>query len=76
MNKQLVISICILGFSALAEAKGGTVTVRQHVTKDGTFVPEHVRTAPNDTRDDNWSTKGNTNPYTGKEGTKNPDDKN
>ena len=30
----------------------------------------HVRSSPNGTASDNWSTKGNVNPYTGKVGTK------
>jgi hypothetical protein len=40
------------------------------VKKDGTVVKAHDRTAPNQTKNDNWSTKGNVNPETGKEGTK------
>lgn len=34
----------------------------------------HVRTAPNKTKNDNWSTRGNVNPRTGKEGTRPRDD--
>ncbi|MFA5060157.1 MAG: hypothetical protein WC676_05970 [Candidatus Omnitrophota bacterium] len=41
--------------------------------KDGTYVQPHYRSSPNSTEYDNYSTKGNYNPYTGKEGTKNPD---
>jgi len=40
--------------------------------KDGTYVNGHYSTNPNDSRNDNWSTKGNYNPYTGKEGTVDP----
>src|SRR5688572_31518172 len=46
------------------------VRVRGYTRKDGTYVAPHYRTAPNSTKADNWSTKGNINPYTGKEGTK------
>jgi hypothetical protein len=46
--------------------------VHSYVTKKGTFVPAHRQTNPNHTRRDNWSTKGNINPMTGKKGTKNP----
>jgi hypothetical protein len=35
-------------------------------------VGSHRATNPNHTKRDNWSTKGNVNPYTGKAGTKNP----
>ena len=43
---------------------------RGYVTKRGKFVPGHYQTAPNNTRLDNWSTRGNVNPITGKQGTK------
>lgn len=52
---------------------GSTVHVQSHVTKSGTYVPAHVRTAPDHSKYNNWSTKGNVNPYTGKKGTKSPD---
>lgn len=47
-----------------------TTHVRGHVTRRGTYVAPHVRTNRNHSRADNWSTKGNVNPYTGKRGTK------
>ena len=37
---------------------------------NGTVVQGHYQTNPNDTKADNWSTKGNQNPYTGQWGTK------
>lgn len=40
--------------------------------KDGKYVAPHNRTNANKTQRDNWSSKGNTNPYTGKRGQKNP----
>ena len=46
------------------------VSVRGYQRKDGTYVAPHVRSSPNGTASDNWSTKGNVNPYTGKVGTK------
>ncbi|MBL9038781.1 MAG: hypothetical protein JNG84_09725 [Archangium sp.] len=46
------------------------VRVRAHITKKGTSVPAHIRTAPDTVRSNNWSTTGNANPYTGKRGTK------
>jgi hypothetical protein len=39
----------------------------------GTYVEPSMRTSPNSTRDDNWSSKPNVNPYTGERGTRNPD---
>jgi len=48
------------------------VHVRPTVTKRGTYRQPHYRTAPNHTQRDNYSSKGNTNPYTGKHGSKTP----
>jgi len=47
--------------------------VNPHVRKDGTYVDGHYRSRPNNTVDDNWSTRGNQNPYTGERGTQRPD---
>lgn len=49
-----------------------TVHVSGHTTKTGAYVPAHYRTAPDHSKSNNWSTKGNVNPYTGKVGTRNP----
>jgi uncharacterized low-complexity protein len=46
------------------------VHVSAHTTKNGKYVKAHERTVPNGTQTDNYSTKGNANPYTGKKGTK------
>lgn len=46
--------------------------VKGYYKKNGTFVKPHYRTTPNKNKLDNWSTKGNINPYTGKLGTVNP----
>ena len=48
------------------------VWVTSYIRSDGTFVPGHWRTSPNNTRLDNYSTRGNVNPYTGRRGTVNP----
>ena len=45
-------------------------SVRGYRTKRGKFVLPYHRTSPNHTRIDNYSAKGNTNPYTGKAGGK------
>jgi len=44
--------------------------VNGYVRKDGTYVNGYYRSDPNNTNLDNYSTKGNTNPYTGSEGTR------
>ena len=48
------------------------VTVHGYTRKNGKQVQSYKRTAPNGTQKDNFSTKGNVNPYTGKKGTKTP----
>lgn len=45
------------------------VPVKGYTRKDGTVVKPHTRSAPNSTKSDNYSTRGNVNPYTGKPGT-------
>lgn len=42
--------------------------VRPHVRSDGTYVQGHMRSSPNQYRHDNYSGRGNTNPYTGQRG--------
>ena len=51
------------------------VRVSGYTRKDGTYVQPYFRTAPNSTNRDNFSTKGNVNPYTGKPGWIEPDSK-
>jgi hypothetical protein len=66
-----VLLISFLSFSNLAEAR--TVRVRSYYKPStGTFVMPSYRTSPNKTKFDNYSTKGNYNPYSGKSGTVNP----
>jgi hypothetical protein len=43
-----------------------------YTKKNATYVAPHYKTKSNKTKLDNYSTKGNTNPYTGKKGTVNP----
>jgi hypothetical protein len=65
MKKPLlaVALICLAG-AAFAQTY-----VAPHVRSDGTFVQGHVRSSPNSTSSDNYSTRGNVNPYTGQAGT-------
>jgi hypothetical protein len=46
------------------------VWVNGYTKSNGTYVAGHYRSSPNSTKADNWSTKGNTNPFTGQPGTK------
>jgi hypothetical protein len=53
-----------------SEKSDSDVHVKSYVRKDGVVVQEHMRSAPDGDKSNNWSTKGNVNPYTGKVGTK------
>lgn len=69
--KRITIAIAVSLAVALAIpalAKSRSVSVKAHTRSDGTHVPAHYRTAPNSTRNDNWSTTGNRNPFTDEEG--------
>lgn len=70
MTRLFLIALLALPLSLAAQKK--TVEVKPHVTKQGVYVPPHARTAPNGTKMDNWNTKGNVNPRTGKVGTEDP----
>lgn len=48
----------------------GIVHVHGYYRKNGTYVQPHYRTAPDGIVENNWSFKGNVNPFTGKVGTK------
>ena len=63
------------GSSGGSHSSGGHVNssshyVSGHTTKNGTYVAPSHATNANGTKSDNYSQKGNVNPYTGKEGTK------
>ncbi len=51
-------------------SKSSSTRVRSHVTKDGKYVASHRRSTSDKRTSNNWSTKGNTNPYTGKAGSR------
>ncbi len=64
------LTVALLASVGIAEAK--VVQVKGYVKKStGTYVAPSFKTSPNKSKLDNYSTKGNTNPYTGKKGTKN-----
>jgi hypothetical protein len=73
----MVATLGISGFTLEASAggrggAGGSHSVKGYYRKDGTYVAPHHRTSPDSSTSNNWSTKGNMNPYTGKEGTVDP----
>lgn len=64
---MLAFAIILMAGSAFAD-----VYVSGYTRSDGTYVSPHYRSSPNSSQYDNWSSKGNTNPYTGTRGTLDP----
>lgn len=64
------LAVLILGAAALSA--GAQVFVQPYVRSDGTYVPGHMRSAPDHNPYNNYSSQGNVNPYTGQAGTVNP----
>lgn len=67
--KQIILAALLASVSATATSDQ---YVRGHVRSDGTYVAPHVRSSPNSSTYDNYSTKGNQKPYTGQQGTVDP----
>jgi hypothetical protein len=61
------IAFCLFGYIGFSQA---STYVNPYVKKNGTVVEGYNRTLPNNTNLNNYSTQGNTNPYTGSQGTK------
>jgi hypothetical protein len=55
--------LSLLSFSAQADQY-----VRGYTRHDGTYVAPHHRSTPNHNQYDNYSSQGNSNPYTGQQG--------
>ncbi len=60
----------LLFFLFVGFAYSGDVSVRGYLRSDGTYVQPHMRSSPDGNFYNNWSTKGNINPYTGVPGTR------
>ena len=71
---SIVVTLGLVASPTFAKKAGsdnsGSHSVKGHVKKDGTYVQPHRATNPNNTQRDNWSSKPNVNPNTGKPGTK------
>lgn len=78
-----VCCLCLISFAAFARggsggshssyySSSGEHSVSGYTRSNGTYVAGHQQTNPNGTKYDNWSSKGNVNPYTGKPGTVDP----
>lgn len=67
----LVLVTLLLGIVGIAEAK--TIKVKGYYKPSiNRYVAPHYKTSPNRTKLDNYSTKGNYNPFTSKKGYTSP----
>lgn len=67
---RVVLACALLGAMTLGAA--ADTYVNGYFRSDGTYVQPHYRSNPDSSRLNNWSTQGNVNPHTGKEGTVDP----
>ena len=69
--KKLLVSLVIVSFifSFLASSIEAVTRTKGYTKKNGTYVAPSYKSTPNKSKLDNFSTKGNINPYTGKKGT-------
>ena len=75
MKTAVLIMLALFVYSGLAFGADYTKGSWRDTDRDGvkdTYVNGYYKTSPNNTKSDNYSTQGNTNPFTGKEGTVNP----
>lgn len=71
IKKILILSLAlVLGFWTTISL--ADVNVNGYMKKNGTYVAPHHRSSPDGNQRNNWSSKGNVNPYTGKKGYNNP----
>ena len=59
----------VLGAFAATSAIADTY-VNGYTRSDGTYVQGHYRSSPDNSYNNNYSVRGNTNPYTGEGGTR------
>lgn len=63
------LTIAILALFGLLDVALADVKVRGYYRSDGTYVRPHYRSSPDRSHNNNWSVRGNVNPYTGQRGT-------
>ena len=71
MMKRTCLFMALASIGSIATAQSSHY-VHGYSRSDGTYVQPHMQTNPNSTPMDNWTTRGNVNPYTGQAGTRDP----
>ena len=78
MKKINVLLLVLVGlfaftFESKSQVNPSSTYVSGYTKADGTYVSGHYKTTSNSTNRDNYTTKPNSNPYTGKAGYIEPD---
>ena len=68
--KHFITLFAFLTIGYVVTAQTSTLQSGYFKPSTGTYVEPHYKTTPNNTNTDNYSTKGNTNIYTGESGSK------
>lgn len=72
MNMKAIVAAGLVLLFGATQTFAGSHHVRGHVTRKGTYVAPHRQTNADRSKLNNWSTRGNVNPYTGKKGIVDP----
>jgi hypothetical protein len=73
MKKIIFFLALIFSLTITVSVDAKTIKVKSYYKPStGTYVNSYYKTSPNKTKLDNYSTKYNYNPYTGKRGFSNP----
>ena len=62
--KKLVVLLILVFFSISSYSEAKDTYIKGYTKRDGTSVQGHYRSSPDRYRNNNYSTYGNTNPYT------------
>ncbi|NCA93635.1 MAG: hypothetical protein EOM84_00490 [Sphingobacteriia bacterium] len=73
VTKFVLLVVFVFGlFVSIAEYSKASVRVNGYYRSNGTYVNPYYKSSPDSTRWNNYSTKGNYNPYTGSKGYTSP----
>jgi hypothetical protein len=76
MKKLTIIALALATTALFAQRAAAQDSVNGYTRQDGTTVQPYERTAPDNTQTNNYSSRGNVNPYTGQVGTHNDSQRN
>ena len=68
IKKITTLAILTISAFSFTESSYADVWVNGHYKSSGSYVQPHYRSSPDSSIYNNWSYRGNTNPYTGKRG--------